>query len=111
MNYRELPEFLKELKKLSKKYLSLIEDLDELKKVINEMPLGTGRHFNVLISTEKVKIVKGRLFCRYLKGSSLRIIYSYYEELKTIEFLEIYFKGDKPNEDKERIKDYLKSSS
>ncbi|OQX71403.1 hypothetical protein B6D52_01675, partial [Candidatus Parcubacteria bacterium 4484_255] len=31
-------------------------------------------------STEFLRIVKARLFCRYLKGSSLRIVYSYFEQ-------------------------------
>jgi len=44
-----------------------------------------------------------------LKGSSLRIIYAYFEEDQQIEFIELYFKGDKENEDRNRIKNYLKS--
>jgi hypothetical protein len=52
--------------------------------------------------------------CKSLKGkgakSGIRIIYAYFEQEDTIEFIEIYFKGDKENEDKERIKKYFTST-
>jgi len=38
--------------------------------------------------------------------SGIRIIYAYYENEDVIEFIEIYFKGDKANEDKKRILKY-----
>jgi hypothetical protein len=38
--------------------------------------------------------------------SGIRIIYAYYEKEDVIEFIEIYFKGDKANEDKKRIIKY-----
>ncbi len=108
MSFNELPEFAKEFKKYSKKYLSLSEDLDEFKKVITNFPLGTGKHFNVLAAKDAVRIVKARFFCKYLKGSSMRIIYAYCEGSIAFIFIEIYFKGDKPNEDRGRISDFLK---
>ena len=41
--------------------------------------------------------------------SGIRIIYAYYEKEDVIEFIEIYFKGDKADEDKKRIiKNYTK---
>jgi len=109
MNFNELPEFYKEFKRFSKKYKSLINDLEEFKRIISIVPLGNSKHFNVITKTEQCIIVKARLFCRYLKGSSLRIIYAFYEQKCEFDFLEIYFKGDKENEDYERIKNYLKS--
>jgi len=110
MNFNELPEFTKKCKQLAKKYKSLPNDLQEFKSVVNVVPLGNSKHFNIITQTENVKIIKARLFCRYLKGSSLRVIYSYIKEQEKIEFIEIYFKGDKGNEDKGRIKQYLKST-
>jgi len=83
--------------------------LQEFKSVITVVPLGNSKHFNVITQIENIRIVKARFFCRYLKGSSLRIIYAYIEEKKKIEFIEIYFKGNKVNEDRIRIKQYLKS--
>lgn len=110
MNYRTTREFDKDYKRLAKRYRTLDDDLALLKKVLDNFPLGTGRHFAVLYSTETVKIVKARFFCRSLKGSSLRIIYAYQDsgiEFIGIEFIEVYYKGDKPREDKERIRMYL----
>jgi hypothetical protein len=59
------------------------------------------------------KIYKSRKFaCRSLKGKGgycgIRIIYAYYEEEDIIEFVEIYYKGDKANADRERILRYYK---
>ena len=69
--------------------------------------LGTGNILPLSHRTKILHIVKARLFCRYLKGSSLRVIYSYFEQEQRIEFIEIYFKGDKENEDRHRVKEYL----
>ena len=109
MNFDALPEFQKELKRLGKKYKSLRDDLQEFCNIVSVVPLGNSKHFNVVIQTDVFRIVKARLFCRYLKGTSLRIIYSYFEQEQRIEFIELYFKGDKENEDRERIKEYLKN--
>ncbi len=54
------------------------------------------------------KIYKAKKFaCKALKGkgaqSGIRIIYAYHEEEDRIEFIEIYYKGDKENEDRERV--------
>jgi len=41
--------------------------------------------------------------------SGVRVIYTYFEDGDTIELIEIYYKGDKENEDRERIsRHYLK---
>lgn len=107
MNFDKLPEFQKELKWFGKKYKSLPDDLQEFCNVVSAVPLGNSKHFNVIAQTEVLYIVKARLFCKYLKGSSLRIIYAYFEQEQRIEFIELYFKGDKANEDRDRIKEYL----
>lgn len=107
MSFDEQPEFSKEFARLAKKYRSLPDDIEEFKKVLVARPLGAGKHFNVITKTEIVSIVKARLFCKYLKGASLRIVYAYHESASRFEFIEIYFKGNKENEDRERIKEYL----
>lgn len=109
MNFDELPEFQKELKRLGKKYKSLSDDLQEFRNVISAVPLGNSKHFNVITKTEFLHIIKARLFCRYLKGTSLRIVYAYHVAASKVDFIEIYFKGEKENEDRERIKEYLKN--
>jgi len=106
MSFNETDEFTKDVKRLAKKYTSLPNDLLEFKKVVNKFPLGTSKHFTPLHIQGTITIIKARLFCRYLKGSSLRIIYAYNKEQQLIEFMEMYFKGDKEKEDRERIKKY-----
>jgi hypothetical protein len=50
-----------------------------------------------------------------LKGkgvaSGIRVIYAYHEKEDIIEFVEIYYKGDKANEDRERILRYYKGKA
>ncbi len=108
MNFNESPEFQKECKRLGKKYKSLTSDLREFCKVITVAPLGNSKHFSVLTQNDILYVLKARLFCRYLKGSSLRIVYAYFEEKQEIEFIEIYHKGNKANENRDRIKMYTK---
>lgn len=108
MNFNETSAFKKDCKKLQKKYLSLKDDIAEFKNIVTVVPLGNSKHFNVLTQVETVYIMKARLFCRYLKGSSMRIIYAYNEVEQNIEFIELYFKGDKESEDEERIGEYVK---
>ncbi|MDO9464576.1 MAG: hypothetical protein Q7J67_04685 [bacterium] len=107
MRFNETLEFTKEFKRLAKKYRSLPDDLAEFKRVLAVVPLGNSKHFNVITKNEQCVIVKARLFCRYLKGSSLRIIYAFHCQSDKVDFIELYFKGDKENEGRERIKEYL----
>ena len=116
MNFKSIAEFEKDFKKLSKKFKTLDGDLIEFKKVLSESPLGIGKHFNVITKTGFIYIIKARFFCKSLKKKDLRIIYGYIEkhqiiEMIGIEFIEIYFKGNKENENMERIKEYLKNRS
>lgn len=110
MKFDVLPIFQKECKQLSKKYKSLPNDLEVFKQVVTANPLGNKKHFNIIAQTERLYIIKARLFCRYLKGSSLRIIYAYFEEEQRIEFIEIYSKGDKENNNLDRIEEYLSNN-
>lgn len=117
MHFRQTSEFAKDLKRLLKKYRTLPGDLEEFKRVVNLQPLGTStKNFAVLTKQNSCVVIKARLFCRSLKGASLRIIYAYTEkhqqvELIGIELIELYFKGDKANEDRDRIKKYIQSRS
>ncbi len=110
-SYNELLEFSKEFKRFSRKYKSLPDDLEEFKRVVDVAPLGNSKHFNIITRNEQYAVVKARLFCRYLKGSSLRIIYAFHCQSCKVDFIEIYFKGEKENENYERIKEYLKKLS
>jgi len=114
MNFKLTQEFQKDFKRLSKKFKTLDSDLVEFKKVLNEFPCGIGKHFNIITKTGSINIIKARFFCRSLKKKDLRIIYAYianYQivEMTGIEFIAIYFKGNQANEDRERIKNYLRN--
>ena len=100
-------QFKKESKRLIKKYKSLPEDLRRLETFLDQYPSGIGASFAVLSRQPSVCIVKARLACESLRSKSLRVIYVYKESEKRIEFIEIYFKGDKSREDELRIKEYL----
>ncbi len=102
-------EFEKEFKRLFKKYKTLDDDFEKFKKILIAAPTGVGKNFVIVYSSPSIKIIKARMACRALRDRSLRIIYAYFEQNQKIKFIEIYFKGEKENEDRERIKAYLKN--
>lgn len=109
MSFDEITEFEKEFKKLFKKYKTLDDDFEKFKEVLLATPTGVGKNFVIIHSSSSIKIMKARMACRALRDRSLRIIYVYFEQEQRIEFIELYFKGDKENEDRERIEEYLKN--
>lgn len=116
MNFKETSDFKKDLKKLVKKYQTLPKDFNELKEIyLTNLPQGNGiKHWNLLHKSESFEIYKMRMQCDSTKGKSFRIIYTYNfknKQIEFIEFIEIYFKGNKESEDKNRIKVYIKSNT
>jgi mRNA-degrading endonuclease RelE of RelBE toxin-antitoxin system len=118
ISYEETIEFQNDLKKL-KRFKSLGEDLELVKVAAIELyHLQKINNLSVFpiqgFCTKEIQICKiKKIACRSLKGrgskSGIRIIYSFHCDNLKVVFIEIYFKGDKANEDRERIKDYLKS--
>lgn len=108
-HFDQLPEFGKEFKRLSQKFPSLATDLASLEVILRTLPVGSGKNFITMHSSESVKIVKTRLMCKSTRDRSIRIIYAYQEHVTTFLYIEIYFKGDKANEDSARINEYLRS--
>ena len=107
-HFSQLPDFEKELEKLSKKYSSLYDDLEKFEKLLEINATGFGKNFTIIHHTPEVKIIKARLACKSLRDRSIRIIYAFHNSSVTFVYIEMYFKGDKDNEDRERIKEYLK---
>lgn len=113
---KKLPEFERDFKTLFKRFKTLEDDLE----VFIKTQLNTYHKLNIdnkgvfqipNLNIDYPKIYKAVKFaCKSLKGrgsaSGIRIIYAYYEKEDVIEFIEMYFKADKENEDKERIKKY-----
>ncbi|MFA5803209.1 MAG: hypothetical protein WC879_01070 [Melioribacteraceae bacterium] len=109
-----LSEFEKEKKKLLKRFRTLDEDLDNFINVQLKLFHKLGIDNNAVeqisdLGISKPNIYKVKKFaCKSLKGkgvqSGIRIIYSYFENDDRIEFVEIYYKSDKENEERDRIK-------
>lgn len=120
MNYSETSEFTRNFKRLLKKFPSLAEDLAVVKQYDIELfhCQKIDRHGIFKIESagndENLQFFKIKRFaCKALKGrgskSGIRVIYAFHCASLKIDFIEIYFKGKKENEDRERIKDYLKN--
>ncbi|MBO8132191.1 MAG: hypothetical protein H0Z29_11920 [Candidatus Marinimicrobia bacterium] len=111
-----LPEFKKDAKKLRKRFQTIKSDLEIFVEkqlfLYHKLKIDNKGIFQISgLHINYPKIYKAKKFaCRSLKGrgakSGIRIIYAYYEDKDKIEFIEIYYKGDKENEDKERILRY-----
>ena len=117
--FREIshvPEFEKDLKKLVKRFSSLEEDLETFIKVamnvFHKQNLDSGAILRISdLGIHSPDIYKAKKFaCKALKGkgvqSGIRIIYAYDKEEDRVEFIELYYKGDKEGEDRERILKY-----
>lgn len=103
-----LPEFEKELKRLSKKYPSIESDILDIKAVLLEYPTGVGKNFAIIKVEAGITIVKAKIHCESLRSRAIRLIYTYHKDRIEFIYLEVYFKGDKENEDGERIREYLR---
>ncbi|MFA7253713.1 MAG: hypothetical protein WC107_04095 [Patescibacteria group bacterium] len=104
MKFTELEEFSKDYKKLCRKYPSLPTDLNLRQEVLAMFPTGRGNDAVQIPGLKiKSKIFKTRLMCRSVKGKSFRLIYHYDDVRQEIILIELYFKGDKELEDRDRL--------
>lgn len=112
MIFDHVEEFSKDLKRLLKRFRSLEEDLEVLKKVLAVSPSAMPSVSFLMNNTGSLQeIIKVKKFaCRALKGkganSGIRVIYAYHKEEQKIVFIEIYFKADQENEDRNRMRKY-----
>ena len=116
-----LAEFEKDLKKLRKRFRTLDGDIENfIKSALVPFHKAAIDYGGIVVISDlgidEPKIYKVRKFaCRALKGkgnqSGIRVIYAYFKDEDRIEFVEIYFKGDKGSEDRKRInRKYLKDA-
>ena len=117
ISYEETDEFVRDFKKLLKRFPSLNDDFGVSKKYTIEV-----LHFKNIDNkgvfeiqgagnTVERKFFKVKKFqCKSLKGrgarSGLRIIYVYLPIEQKIIFIEIYFKANQENENRQRIVDF-----
>lgn len=117
MNYEETKEFVRDFKKLLKKFSSLGEDLAVNKQyrieLFHDKKIDSRGIFEIqgVGNSAELKFYKIKKFqCKSLKGrgakSGIRVIYAYLPNEQKIVFLEIYFKAKQKNEKKERIIDF-----
>ncbi|MCU0653067.1 MAG: hypothetical protein MUD10_02300 [Candidatus Pacebacteria bacterium] len=121
IRYSLTVSFETDLRRLLKRYGSLLADIEEAKVYALE-----AYHINLIdrraifpipgFCFERVKVCKLKKFaCKSLKNrgnqSGIRIIYAFYPVDLKIEFIEIYYKADQANEDHDRIKAYLKQKN
>lgn len=108
-----LPDFDRDMKKLLKRFRSLEDDLDNFIKtelqLFHKLRIDNEGVVQIAgLGLQEPKVYKARKFaCRAQKGkgarSGIRVIYAYFGELDRIELIEIYLKGDRESEDRERI--------
>ena len=112
-----VPEFEKDLKRLVRRFASLEEDLQVFIRVamnaFHKQNVDSRAILQISdIGIHSPKIYKAKKFaCKTLKGkgvhSGIRVIYAYHEEEDRMEFIELYYKGDKESEDRARIIKYF----
>ena len=113
-----LPEFEDDIKKLGKKFRTIEDDLrifiEKQLYLYHKLKVDNKGIFQITgLSIDDPKLYKAKKFaCRSLKTkgvqSGIRVIYAYFEEKDSIDLVEIYYKGDKENEDRPRILKYYK---
>jgi hypothetical protein len=122
MNYEETEEFTHDFKKLLKKFSSLVEDFEVNKQYRIELfhckEIDSRSIFEIqgVSNTVELKFFKVKKFqCKSLKGrgakSGIRVIYAYFPTEQKIIFLEIYFKADQENEDRQRIANFINTNN
>lgn len=123
MIFEESSEFQKELKALAKKWRSLPNDLEVLKRVLPSLYIerdgvtpkefrrgffGNNKAAVLQGVSETVEVVKSRLDCVSL-GNKDMIRLTYIRNGRTILFIELYAKNTKSREDSLRIRKYLRA--
>ncbi len=119
--YFETEEFAKDFKKLGKRFKTLADDIETAKKNAIELyylhKIDNQSIFQLQdFKSDELEICKLKKFaCKALKGkgvqSGIRVVYAYHKNRERIEFIEMYYKGDKENENRQRIKAYLRKQA
>jgi hypothetical protein len=121
ISYEETNEFIRDFKKLLKKFSSLNDDFGISKKYTIELfhvkSIDNRGIFEIqgignTIERQFFKIKKFQ--CKSLKGrgarSGIRVTYVYFPTEQRILFLEIYFKANQENENRQRIIDFINAT-
>jgi hypothetical protein len=122
MNFEYTPGFKKEMKALAKRWRSILDDIENVKRFITSLyveqegvSLNDYRNafFNnkraaILLRSETGEAVKMRLDCLSLGQKDIvRVVYVFIREEPKVIFVELFSKQDKSREDKERLAKYI----
>lgn len=122
MNFKQSAEFEKELKRLTKKWRSLPNDIVYVQPRIESLYSGesaselaefrvaffNGKRAAILQTVGDVEVVKMRLDVESLGTSDkVRIVFIVVVTAQTVTFIELFAKNEKNREDTQRIKRYL----
>jgi mRNA-degrading endonuclease RelE of RelBE toxin-antitoxin system len=108
-----VPGFARDMKRLLKRFRTLEEDLRVFLSAQLALYHKQGIDNGGIFPLQHARgFFKARRFaCRSLKGrggnSGIRVIYHYDSENDRLTLIELYFKGDKENEDRERVNRFL----
>ncbi|MCR5183297.1 MAG: hypothetical protein K6B46_01175 [Opitutales bacterium] len=119
IEFEETPEFRKDFKSLLKRYRTLEDDFEIMKRFTLIPFFEKGIVSSALLfiegfCDEKYKSVKIKKFsCRALKGrgaaSGIRVICVWQKAKCKISFIQIYMKSDFENEDRSRLKRFVET--
>jgi hypothetical protein len=119
MNYDTTSEFDRDFKMLLKRFRTLEEDFETLKKYHiepyhqNDIPMPDPIPMERFCLADFLSFKVRKFACKALKNrgvsSGLRVIYVYDGAARRITFIEIYFKADQENENRTRLKEWLES--
>lgn len=122
LNFDVAPEFEKDVKNLKKKWRSIPNDIENVKRAI--VPLyvsidgvdmkefrdaffGTNRA-TILLSNDNCEVVKMRLDCAALgNDKKTRLVFVAIIAENTVKFIELYAKNGNEREDVRRLRRYL----
>jgi mRNA-degrading endonuclease RelE of RelBE toxin-antitoxin system len=109
MIFEELDEYTNDIKRLRKKYRTLAEDMEVVKKVLqvnpDERPPFSYRIDNLGLKTcvIKVKKIASKSFKGRGANSGFRLIYAHFGNEDKIVLVELFHKSIKELEDRKRI--------
>jgi mRNA-degrading endonuclease RelE of RelBE toxin-antitoxin system len=121
MKYESISEFEADFKKLAKRYRSLPSDFEDMKESLLDPHFEQG----IPVSPKALVDIEGfgndnyramkirRFSCDSLKNrggfSGIRVVFVLQKQERIITFIEIYYKGDKENEDRKRLKRFVEN--
>lgn len=108
MKFIETPPFKKNVKELTKRFRTLPLAIEVRKNVLTATPIHyLAQAISGLGNEIPLPVYKLKFSCANLAGNRLRLIYTYDAPNETITFIEVYFKGDKENEDQNLITQFF----